>query len=438
MALTLPETATELDQRSRVDVSRELTGSNPFLQNSWLGALISAAANRNFDFYLALRQAELEGIPDTAELRLEQWAAIWDILKQPAVVASGRIVATNSSVGGVILIGTVWVSSDGSQYETMEAGTIVSQVLSVDTLTFLGGIATLTTNNDHMLGSNVLITVAGAVETEYNGSGLIVTVTGPKTLTYAVAGSPSTPATGTITLTAKYVSLSVQSIGFGLDQNQLADAPLTLQAPITDVDNEANVDASTLGNGADQELDAALKLRFIERIQNPIAHFNEAEITAVSKAVAGVTRVFVQEITPAVGQVTVYFMRDNDTSPIPDASEVALVKAAIDAIKPANTDTLDVVVVAPTPVSSDFTFTALSPDTPTMRTAITNSLEAFYAERVDVDTAIVEEAYNAAIFNTVDLITGDELSSFTLTAPPGDIAIAAGQIGILGNVNFPV
>jgi len=130
-------------------------------------------------------------------------------------------------------------------------------------------------------------------------------------------------------------------------------------------------------------------------------------------------------------------MRDNDTNPIPDSSEVAEVKAIIDdTIKPANTDTLSVIVLAPDPIPTDFTFSAISPDTSTMRTAIEDSLRQFFAEGTLVGVSIVEEAYNAAIFNTVDLVTGERLISFTLTTPTADITIAAGEIGTLGNVTF--
>jgi hypothetical protein len=71
-----------------------------------------------------------------------------------------------------------------------------------------------------------------------------------------------------------------------------------------------------------------------------------------------------------------------------------------------------------------------------MKTAIENSLAQFFAERTDVGVDVVEEAYNAAIFNTVDLVTGAELTSFTLNTPAADITIASGEIGTLGNVAF--
>ena len=62
-------------------------------------------------------------------------------------------------------------------------------------------------------------------------------------------------------------------------------------------------------------------------------------------------------------------MRDNDITSIPSGSEVTAVKAVLDAIRPATTDTADLIVLAPTGVSTAFTFSAISPDTATMKTA---------------------------------------------------------------------
>lgn len=438
MALELPTTATEVDQRMKVDVARELPNANPFLKNSWLGALVTSLANRVFDFYYALRQAEKEAIPDTAVLNLEQWAAIWNVLRTAATPAVGNMVVTGTA-GGSIVTGanaTTWVSSAGMRYAATSAGTIVLQSLAVASITRVGTVATLTTVSDHLIASNVLISVTGANQSDYNVTDLACTVTGAKTLEFAVSGSPATPATGTILLGFTSVSIPVQSLDFGEEENQLFDTELVLVSPITDVDDNASVDYGALGGGTDQETDVSLRARMLEKIQDPIAHFNAAEIRAVAKAIAGVTRVFVEEITPLVGQVTIYFMRDNDDDPIPDASEVAEVKAAIDGIMPGNTDTVDVIVAAPTEVSTDFTFSAIDPPTATMKTAIENSLRQFFAERTDVGVTIVEEAYNAAIFNTVDLVTGAELVSFTLSTPGADITIASGEIGTLGNVAF--
>ena len=57
-------------------------------------------------------------------------------------------------------------------------------------------------------------------------------------------------------------------------------------------------------------------------------------------------------------------------------------------------------------------------------------------ERTQVGVDVDQDAYRSAIF-TVDSTTGDELTSFTLSAPPAaDITIADGEIGTLGTVVF--
>jgi len=70
---------------------------------------------------------------------------------------------------------------------------------SVTSITRSGTTATVTTATDHGYATGVSVKVAGAVETAYNGV-FVITVTGDTTFTYTVSGSPSTPATGTITV----------------------------------------------------------------------------------------------------------------------------------------------------------------------------------------------------------------------------------------------
>jgi len=69
--------------------------------------------------------------------------------------------------------------------------------MSVSSLTRTLTTATATTASAHGYVTGDFVTVSGAVEAAYNGE-FQVTVTGPTTFTYAVAGSPTTPATGTV------------------------------------------------------------------------------------------------------------------------------------------------------------------------------------------------------------------------------------------------
>ena len=437
MPINLPKDSTEVIARSRVDVARSLDNSNPFLRNHWLESLVNANGNRSFDFYFELAQALLEAFPDTAVDNLPQWAGIYKVIQNPATIASGNITFTAAAAGGIIPISTVVASSDGLEYVTQAAGTITAVVLTISSLTRVGTVATATTASAHNLGSNSQLTVSGAVETDYNLVNPAITVTSSTTFTYVVANDPTTPATGSPIATALIASVAVESTLFGVNQNQDADAPLTLQTPISGVNDTADVNQAALTGAVDIETVEVWSARTVERIQNPVANFNVAKIISEAKTISGVTRVFVEEVTPAVGQVTIYFMRDNDVNPIPDGAEVAEVKAVLLLIKPATTDPDDVIVSAPTAVPTNYTFSSLSPNTTTMQAAVTSNLKQFYAERTEIGVNIDEDAYRAAIFNTVDEATGDVVTGFALSAPSGDITIAAGQIGTLGVIVYP-
>lgn len=71
---------------------------------------------------------------------------------------------------------------------------------AVTSITFSAGTATVTTTAAHGLSTGQYVVVRGANQDEYN---LVtaVTVTGADTFTYPVVNSPTTPATGTITVT---------------------------------------------------------------------------------------------------------------------------------------------------------------------------------------------------------------------------------------------
>ena len=140
------------------------------------------------------------------------------------------------------------------------------------------------------------------------------------------------------------------------------------------------------------------------------------------------------------GQVFVYFTLDNNDNIIPNATDIANVKDALvnsnDGIKPANVDSNDVVVKGPDPVTVNFTFSGLSPNTTSMQNAIEANLEAFFTEDTSVGKDVLKTAYESAIFRTIDTETGSVVESFTLSAPTTDITINEGQIAILGTITF--
>lgn len=440
MALDLPESAAEISTRAKTDVRRELEQSDPFLRRSYLGAMISSICNRIFEFYQALREAELESNPATAVRNLLKFANAYGLSQLPGAPAAGQIFIDSSGgvgVGTLIPNGTRFVSSDGSIYVSSADATLSDGSASISALTSAGTTATATTSAAHGLASNAVVSISGANEAGYNLANVAIKVISPTQFTYELAAATTTPATGTILLSFSGATIGVSSEEAGEAFNLEGDTDLPFETPILGVNNPASVVFPGIIDGTDLEGLEPLRARLLDRIQNPVTNFNTAQIRATLLAIPGVTRVFVQEQTPATGQVTTYFMRDNDDSPIPDAGEVVIALAALIAIKPAHTADADVIVSAPVEQSTDFIFSALVPDTATMRAAIETQLEDFFAKRPDVGVAVQEDAYRSAIFNTIDPANGQRVTSFTLSAPVGNLSAAAGEIRTLGSATFP-
>lgn len=434
--LNIPSNVKQLENRALTDLARELpTTANPFLEESWFRALGIAIARRVYEFYKQLRILEREAIPVTAVDKLPLWASYWGIIRLAATAATGNIVATGTP-GSIIPQGATLQSSDGNSYGVANDVTIQNNSVGINSLSRVGLVATAVLASDQSLFVGLEVTISGANESPYNGTFEIDEVLDTDTFTYTLPSDPGGAATGTIL--GAWVSgvMEVSSVDFGQTQNLDANEKVTFSTPIVGVDSAAYVDFGAVGGGTDQETDAELRSRLLSRVQNPVALFNAAAIEAKAKEVAGVTDVFVEEITPDVGQVTVYFTRVNDASPIPTASEVETVYQKILEIKPAHTADEDVIVLAPTDVPATFSFSALSPDTSTMREAIENSLRALLLDEGVVGEPITEDQYRAAIVQTVDPQTGERVVSFTLTTPTVDLGGAAGEYVTFGSISF--
>jgi len=435
MALNIPTSASEIVSRAKTAVQRALPTSNPFLPNSWLSALITAFSYRIYDFYLQLNEAIKQTFFDTSTGdNLERQASWYGVTRLAATQSNGNIVATGTA-GSNIPISTLYQTSDGLEFESTALASLSAQSISVASIVRSGTLATVVTVDEHNLASNVPVTISGANEPEFNVIDAEIVVVDANTFTFDVPDSGATNATGTILADFTSAQVPVQSNDFGQDVNLPLDAILSLQSPIVGVDDDAQVDAQEIAGGSDQETDEQLRARFLDRVQNPIAHFNVAEITAKAKEVNGVTRVFVQEITPDVGQVTIYFTRDNDDDIIPTAPEIAAVKASILTVKPANTADVDVIVLAPTPVETDFVFSSVTPNTPAMKEAVEATLQEFF-ETTQVGVDVQQIAYTSAIFQTIDS-SGQRIQSFILGAPSGDITVNSGELATLGAVTIP-
>jgi len=137
----------------------------------------------------------------------------------------------------------------------------------------------------------------------------------------------------------------------------------------------------------------------------------------------------------ALGQVRVFFVRDNDTSIFPSAGEIADVYSKILEIKPSTMSASDVIVDAPTAVTVNFTFSAITPNTAAMQTAIKSALTDYFNSSANLATDMRAIDYNSVINSVVDS-GGNQLQSFTLTSPTADISVGISELAVLGTVTF--
>jgi len=436
MSLNFPSSQQEIIDRIRSDSQSIFPNLNP--TSLGIDSFITGFAGLSFEQFLTLQILLVELFLDTTTTIefLSRWGSYKSITQNPASQSQGFITATGTD-GSIISDTLQLTSADGILYDVLNTETVLDQSLSVTSVTRVGSTATATTVSDHNLASGVSVTISGAVETEYNGTFDII-VTGLDEFTYQITGTPTTPATGTILSDFTTASVEVKSVETGeeLNVNQANGVALTFTTTVAGVDNTAFVQFGEIGGGSPAESVEDFRERILQAYQDPFSLFNVASIVKQARTVPGVTRVFVEEATPDAGQVTIFFTRDNDADIIPSASEVTTVKNSILEIKPAGVPDSDVIVSAPTPVVINFTFTSITPSTPTMQTAITNSLDQFFREKTFVGVDVMAVDYESEIINTIDTETGQKVTDFSLSSPVGNISIASGQIGVLGTVNF--
>lgn len=441
MALEIP-TFKEIYSRNIADVEVSYNAGkdpeeqiDPSQRNSIEGAITYALSQQADSLYKTIEIVVRQLFVTTADGEfLDRLAVERGVTRNPATVASGFVTFTGT-VSGSIPLATVLSRSDGLLYETKASALIASQVFSVSSLTRSGTTATATTATDHRVAIGMQVTMAGADQTEYNGTFTVTSVSSDTSFSYTVSGSPVTPATGTITMSFDGVSVEVESQDSGQDVNIVAGGVLTLSTPIVNVDNTVYVQFSEVSGGTDEESDEDFRARIIFKIQNPAPPNSETDIENRAKEVSGVTRVWVFSATPASGQITTYFVRDDDDNIIPSSGEVDAVKDKLLERKPAHMSNADFIVSAPTPVSINITFSSLSPNTTEMRNAINANLDDFFRSDNDVSVDITLLDIENTIYNTIDDLGNRPV--FALSLPSGDTTINDGEIGVLGAITYP-
>lgn len=395
-----------------------------------------------------IRDLEKEAFPQTStNSDLDKWGGYEDLERNPALGGRGLITLPGTIASTLIPLGKEF-AANGFIYSSTAVASINDITEAITSITRSGTLATATTDSNHNLATGQEITIAGAVETEYNGLVTII-VTVLDEFKYTVSGSPSTPATGTITYQSIFASINAQCTTTGQETNLDSGASLSMASPsIAGASSTAIVQFDGLTGGTEVEEDGSYLTRILLSRSLIEGVFTAGQIKLAALGISGNTRVFVirpdlstcagSPTFPTPGQVSVYILRDDDPSITPSQTILDETKEAVidNGKMPGHTSEADVFVLAPTLIVTDFTFSSLSPDTETMKDAIEANLKAFFEDTVVFGTDVTEASYQAAIQNTQDLITGDFITSFSLSAPSGDITVIQGEIASLGVVTY--
>lgn len=208
----------------------------------------------------------------------------------------------------------------------------------------------------------------------------------------------------------------------GAAGNTAAGEALSLMTPIDGVATVATV--NSLVNGSDIEDVASLRLRFLARIRKAPNGGDVDDYERWALEVPGVTRAWVAPLEQGAGTVVVRFVRDNDTPIIPDAGEVAVVKAYIEARKPV---TAELFVVAPVAAPVDFQI-ALTPNTLAARAAV----EAELRDLLVREAAPGKTLLLSHIREAVSTAAGEV--DHVVVAPAANVVPPAGYMPTFGSI----
>lgn len=229
-------------------------------------------------------------------------------------------------------------------------------------------------------------------------------------------------------LGATATAVPVKAEVAGAAGNTDAGVQMQFLNTIANVQSVVVVDSNKIVNGSDIESIPELRERLLERIQNPPSGGAAEDYVTWALEVPGVTRAWVYPKEMGAGTVTVRFVRDNDASIIPDAGEVAAVKAYIEdpSRRPV---TVDLYVVAPTPVTLNFNI-QLTPNTAAVKAAVEASLRDLLlreaAPGVTLLISHIREAISTAAGETDNV----------LISPTTNQVYTTGQMPVFGAISW--
>lgn len=250
---------------------------------------------------------------------------------------------------------------------------------------------------------------------------------------------------GDLTLVAGAGTVDVIAPESGTIGNLEEGEALTLEAPISGVDNDATVGTGGIVGGADQETDEDLRQRLLFVIRQPPHGGAVQDYVFWAQLVNGVGEVFVLPFNGGqVGNVDVSFLTDDPDNPIPDAPLIAEVQAIIDAERPVTVCSQTVFAFEAFPVNFVIELKPDSTDTAEVQANVIAELKALIARESSPAGNIYSSAAGTYVDGgTIPLSRINEAISqaqgefdHVTTVPVADVTVDVGKIHSLGTVSF--
>lgn len=431
---TTPQTHDEEVQKIHADVRAELPSSNPYLKDGLIRAQNTGLGRRIFDVYYTMRSWLKNFLPNTAKGEFQKlWMEVRNIVADVATKASGYVTATGT-LSSSISSGEI-LKINGIEYEVLEPNIIAANVRNVSSLTRFGSTVTCETETSHNLVSGMSVTIAGANESNTNGTFINIAVLSEKYFSYTNASSATT-ATGTITASFTGASLHVRALIASVEGNQDAGTQLQFDSEITGVDEYAGVQFGGLAGGSNAQTEDEINAVLADTFANPVTLNNGFQVKRTILEYPGNTRAWVYYAYPDAGQVTAYFVQDDkENSILPSSTDEINTQAAVAAIYNAHTDPSDIIIEGPAGVGVDVVISDVFPATQSMRDAVAATVRSYYRSRNDVGVDDTREKLTSAIYQTYDSVTGQSLQYMKLDSPTIDTQVIVGQLPVLNSVS---
>jgi uncharacterized phage protein gp47/JayE len=225
------------------------------------------------------------------------------------------------------------------------------------------------------------------------------------------------------------VSTTIQAQTPGAAGNLAAGVQLTLAVPIEGLGSQFVVGGGGMTGGNDAETPDELLARLLQRIQTPPMGGAQGDYVTWALQVPGVTRAWEYPLRGGLGTVGLTFVFDDREVITPLDGDVTAMQAWLTQAGYAPV-TATVIVFACTLAPINFTIAVSPPGNATVQAAVQAELADLFVREAVPETVLAKSHYDLAI------ALAQGVTDHTVSAPPGNITPAAGQLPTLGVITW--